>query len=97
MVARLSYAMRKELPASAYAVPKGTPARKEKTETPRDGVQPKGSFPVDTAARAHNALSRAHQQGRKGGPIDAAVHKKVAAKFPALARRHMEEAHGKGK
>lgn len=95
-MARLSYQQRKRLPPSAYALPQGTPQRRERTAVERKAKseQPKGSFPITDLAHARNALARAHQLGRKGGPIDQAVHAKVRAKFPSLYQRHMEQAHG---
>jgi hypothetical protein len=98
-MARLTYQQRKRLPPSAYALPQGTPQRRARTavKTKAKSEQPKGSFPVTDAAHARNALARAHQLGRKGGPIDQAVHRKVGQKFPGLLRRHLQNAHGRGK
>lgn len=97
-MAQLTYQQRKKLPPSAFALPKGTPQRRERTSTERKAKseQPRGSFPVTDIAHARNALARAHQLGRKGGSIDQAVHRKVGQKFPELLRRHLERAHGRG-
>ncbi len=76
-MAKLSYQQRKKLPPSAFALPKGTPER-------RAAGKEGGSFPVHDLPHARNALARAHQLGRKGGPIDQAVHRKVGQKFPSL-------------
>jgi hypothetical protein len=51
---------------------------------PRGGA-PQGSFPIDTLARARNALSRAHFAPDPAG-IRAAVYKK----YPELKKRKMK-------
>lgn len=94
-MARLTAQQRKALPVKAFAIPKGTAARQEKTAA-KGTVQAKGSFPVPDKAHARNALARAHQAPHgKGSTADKAVHAKVANKFPALAKQHIQNAHGR--
>jgi hypothetical protein len=45
-----------------------------------------GTFPINTLARARNALSRAHF-----APSPDSIKRKVYAKFPALKKRHEEK------
>ena len=90
-MARLTYRQRKALPKSAFAVPGGTKARREKNGG--------GSFPIPDKAHARNALARAHQRPHgPGSYADRQVHKKVKEKFPELYRQHIQRAHrGKAK
>ena len=62
-------------------------AGKYKTVSPKDfagasGGASKYSFPINTLARARNALARAHF-----APDPAGIKKKVYAKYPELAKR----------
>jgi hypothetical protein len=69
-MARLTYQQRKKLPKSQFAIP---------------GRAPKpGSYPLDTANRARNALSRVSQYGSPAekATVRAAVHRR----YPNIGR-----------
>lgn len=68
-------------------------AGKYKTVSPKEfagkaGGAAKYSFPINTLARARNALARAHF-----APDPSGIRRKVYAKYPQLKIRH-EERHG---
>ena len=65
-------------------------AGKYKTVSPKDfagasGGASKYSFPINTLARARNALARAHY-----APDPAGIRKKVYSKWPILKKRAIE-------
>lgn len=68
-MARLSYSARKHLPRGQFAL-KGSAAGKARGA--------KGSYPIDTIARARNALARVSQFGTAAqkATVRAAVHRK---------------------
>jgi hypothetical protein len=76
-MARISYAARKSLPKSEFALPgkktAGNPAGK-------------GGYPIDTPNRARNALARAAQHASPAE--EATIRRKVHAKFPSIGREH---------
>lgn len=80
-MARLTHSRRKSLPRSAFAL---APKRTGKNKTVSTV---KGRFPIDTKARARNALARA-SQGVKRGTLSAAqaatVRRKVKSKYPSI-------------
>ncbi len=83
---KMTYAKRQKLPKSSFALPTGTKARK--------AAGGGGSFPVTDMAHGRNALSRAHQKPNgPGSAADRAVHAKVKARYPALYKAHMANAH----
>jgi hypothetical protein len=68
-----SFVANTKAPAGSYAVTKQVGGKTVK------------SYPVDTMARARNALSRV---GQHGTPAEkAAVYAKVKSEYPALAKR----------
>ena len=72
-MAKLSARQRQKMPSSNFALPgKG------------EGPQGKGAgaYPIDTAARARNALARVAQHGTT--QEQATVKRKVAAKYPGI-------------
>ena len=76
-MAKLSAVRRKALPSSDFALP-------------GHGIGPggkgAGSYPVPDATHARNALARVAQHG---GPAEqAAVRRKVHAKFPGIGKDH---------
>jgi len=76
------------------AKPGSSSAGKYKTVSPKDFAGKSGgaaqySFPINTLARARNALARAHY-----APNPEGIRAKVYAKYPQLKVRH-EERHGK--
>ena len=72
-MARLTTARRHALPNSEVALPNAT------------GSKGKGMYPVDTAARARNALSRVSQFGSPAQKKT--VRAKVHSKFPGIGRK----------
>lgn len=64
-----------QAPAGSYAVPAGSPV----------GGRGVAKFPINTQARARNALARVQQTGT--AQEKAMVKKAVASKYPALADR----------
>lgn len=68
---KLTAAMRKKIPKSQFAIP---------------GKAPKsGSYPIEDAAHARNALSRVSQFG---SPAEkAAVRAKVHARYPGIGKK----------
>ena len=80
-MARLSHSHRKRLPRKAFALP---PKRSGKNKTPSTVA---GRFPIDTKARARNALARA-AQGVKAGTLSrsqaATVRRKVKRRYPSI-------------
>jgi len=97
--------MKKITVAKGVSVPRGkeekmrakkgsSNAGKYKTVSPKDFAGPSGgaakySFPINTVARARNALARAHY-----APDPAGIRRKVYAKYPQLKLR-FKERHGK--
>jgi hypothetical protein len=76
-MAKLTTARRRALPSSDFALPgKGSgPSGKGS-----------GSYPIPDASHARNALARVSQHG---SPAEqAAVRRKVQAKFPAIGKDH---------
>lgn len=73
-MARITTEERKKLPSRDFALPgKGTG---------KSGKGP-GSYPIDTAGRARNALSRGAQNA---SPAEqATIKRKVKAKYPGIA------------
>lgn len=71
-MARLKAKRRRSLPRSSFAYPKGKTKGK-----------PGGSYPIDTKARARNALSQAAKSSTKGSY--AGVKRKVCARYPGMA------------
>lgn len=80
-MARLTHGRRKSLPRSKFALP---PKRRGKNKT---ASTVKGRFPIDTKARARNALARA-AQGVKRGTLSASqaatVRRKVKRRYPSI-------------
>ena len=78
---RITPAGRKALPKTKFALPPGP-------EEKRRGIE--GRFPIDTAARARNALARA-AQGVEAGTLSsteaATVRQAVARAFPDIEQR----------
>lgn len=75
-MARITAAQRKRLPSSSFALPgKGT----------GPGGKGPGSYPIDTKARARNALARVSQFGTSAEK--ATVRRKVAAKYPGIGKK----------
>ena len=70
-MAKLTYRARHDLPKSGFALP-------------ADAPDP-GSYPIDTANRARNALSRVSQFGSPDE--QAAVRAKVHSRYPAIGKR----------
>lgn len=76
--------------------PGGSNAGKYKNVAKEDfagaaGGTSKYSFPINTLARARNALARAHY-----APDPAGIRRKVYAKYPQL-KENYQKRHGKGK
>lgn len=71
---KLNAAARKSLPTSSFALP-------DKATTPQGKVTG-GSYPVDTANRARNALSRVSQFGNSSEKQK--VKNKVKKKYPQI-------------
>jgi hypothetical protein len=72
-MAEISTKARQKLPAAKFALP-------GKGEGP--GGKGAGSYPIDTAARARNALARGAQNA---SPAEqATIKRKVAAKYPSI-------------
>ena len=72
-MAQISYSARKSLPKSEFALPS------KKTAANPAG---KGAYPIDTANRARDALSRA---SANASPAEqATIRRKVHAKFPSI-------------
>lgn len=69
----LSSKQRQRMPSSQFALP-------GKGEGP--GGKGAGAYPIDTAARARNALARVAQHGTPSE--QATVKRKVAAKYPNI-------------
>jgi hypothetical protein len=70
----LKMKQREKLPSKDFALPgKGT----------GKGGKGPGSYPIDTKARARNALSRGAQNASAGQQAE--IKKKVAAKYPSIA------------
>ncbi len=70
---RITYAQRKALPSSKFALPgKGEGA----------GGKGPGSYPIDTPARARNALARGAQHASPGEL--ATIKRKVKARYPSI-------------
>lgn len=83
-MARLSYKQRKSMPKSEFALP-GNKTGKNKAG--------KGAYPIPDASHARNALARVAQHGTPAE--QAAVRRKVHAKFPAIGNHHHSHfAHG---
>ena len=80
-MARITTARRKRLPRGSFALP---PRRRGKRKT---SSTVKGRFPIDTKARARNALARA-AQGVKRGTLTATeaatIRRKVKRRFPSI-------------
>ncbi len=80
-MARLTTTARKRLSRRAFALP---PKRKGKRKTPSTV---RGRFPIDTKARARNALARA-AQGVKRGTLSAGeaatIRRRVKRRFPSI-------------
>ena len=70
----ITAAQRKALPRTSFALPG--------QGTGRQGKGP-GSYPIDTAARARNALARISQHGTPAQ--QATVRRKVAARYPGIS------------
>jgi hypothetical protein len=70
-MSKLTTARRKKLPASAFVFPKGTKAAPKVRK-----------FPIDTAARGRNALSRAGQKATR------LTHDERCKVVRAVCRRH---------
>lgn len=81
-MARLTQSRRKRLPRSKFALP---PRRRGKRKT---ASTVRGRFPIDTRARARNALARA-AQGVKRGTLSsreaATVRRKVKRRYPSIS------------
>lgn len=69
-MAKLTYSQRKAMPSSAFAIPGNAPGA--------------GSYPVNDLSHARNALARVAQHGTPAE--QAAVRRKVAAKFPGITQ-----------
>ncbi len=70
---RITYAQRKALPSSKFALPgKGEGA----------GGKGPGSYPIDTPGRARNALARGAQHASPGEL--ATIKRKVKARYPSI-------------
>jgi hypothetical protein len=70
----LNMKQREKLPGKDFALPgKGT----------GKGGKGPGSYPIDTKARARNALSRGAQNASAGA--DAEIKRKVKEKYPSIA------------
>lgn len=80
-MARLTTRRRKGLSRGKFALP---PKRRGKNKTSKTV---KGRFPIDTKARARNALARA-TQGVKRGTLSssqaATIRRKVKRRFPSI-------------
>lgn len=72
----ISSARRNALPASKVAYPKSS----------KVGGRGRNAYPLDTKARARNALSRAAQKGTGGSYRT--VEKKVNKLYPSIRTRH---------
>jgi len=73
-MARITAERRRELPAKDFALPgKGT----------GKGGKGPGSYPIDTKARARNALARGAQNASPAQQAE--IKRKVKAKFPGIA------------
>lgn len=60
---------------------------KYKDVAKKDFAGKKGSYPINTEARARSALGYAHNS-----PDEASIKKKVYSKYPGLKKRHEERA-----
>ena len=72
---RITTAGRRALPASEFGLPDGR----------RPGTA--GDYPIDTVARARNALARSAQavkHGRMSGATRRGIHRRVCAKYPSI-------------
>ncbi len=79
-MSKLSYKERKNMPKGEFAIPGKAPGS--------------GSYPVNDAAHARNALARVSQFG---SPAEkAAVRSKVHAKFPNIGKNEKKSAKGSG-
>ncbi len=72
-MSKLHAKIRNALPASDFAL-----------VVHHDGKEIR-KFPIEDISHARNALSRA---GAQGGAVEAAVDRKVYAKYPGLKKRH---------
>lgn len=72
-MAKLKMAQRKRLPSSSFALP-------GKGEGPSG--KGAGSYPIDTPARARNALARGAQHASPAQ--QATIKRKVKAKYPSI-------------
>ena len=72
-MAKLTYAQRKKMPKSTFALP-----------AKREGG--KGGYPVNDLAHARNALARVAQHGTESEKKT--VRAKVHAKFPTIGKMH---------
>jgi hypothetical protein len=76
-MARLTFAQRKRLPKSVFAIPAKAPGP--------------GSYPIPDRAHARAALQRAHQFASPAE--HAAVHRAVGRRFPDLLAEHLARHH----
>lgn len=68
---------------AARKSPKMTAKRRNRMKASSFGVSSKRKYPLDTAARARNALARVAQHGTS--TEQAQVRKKVRARYPSIA------------
>ncbi len=77
-MAKLTYAQRKRMPKSSFAIPSAI------KQGPRGGKSTRGAYPVENAAHARNALARV---SRFGTPAEkAVVRAKVHKKYPGIGK-----------
>ena len=71
---KLSYAARKKLPKSTFAIPSKAPGS--------------GSYPINDISHARNALSRVSQHGSPSEK--ATVRAKVKSRFPSIGKNPLK-------